>query len=291
MDSDVFLNLLTWFIKESGHPAYAGLTPPDECPQPHVIADPDNSNNTNMETDADGGDCTFEGGSFYFSSTDDPNESTGVFDSTKTFVRAILNDEVPTLFVYGGNYTKKRELKLEDVCPIRFPFGIGGPAEKRESPVSQEECLKHYLQLSMRQFMRGDFILIVYHIYNRIQSFRTGIVKSRFKKDGTTLAERASRLTEKDIIDAGERKSMNLVDTTKDADLFLKQVTTSTAAIGHTSAAAALARRNCFAMGDYLGLQAIFATITPDDFCTVRVTLTVKAGEEVNLISLDEVHS
>ncbi len=49
LDTTVFLDLLTWFIKESGHPDYSGITPPDECPQSHVIVDPDNEHNTNKE--------------------------------------------------------------------------------------------------------------------------------------------------------------------------------------------------------------------------------------------------
>ena len=30
MDADVFLDLLTWFIKESGHKGYKDLMPPDD---------------------------------------------------------------------------------------------------------------------------------------------------------------------------------------------------------------------------------------------------------------------
>lgn len=284
LDTTVFLNLLTWFIKESGHPAYSDITPPDECPQPHVIVDPDNEHNTNREADANNEECTFEGNSYYFSSNEDPQEGTSVFNSTKMFVKAMLNGNSPSMFVYGGKYTNRRELKIEDICPIQFPYGLGGPGENRECNVSQEECLKHYLQLSLRQFMRGDFILIAYHIYNRIISYETGVIKSRSIKDGITLAERASKLTEKDVIEAGQRKAEDKADLSKDADQLLKDVTTSSKSIGHSAEAAKDALRNALALSDYFGCHAIFATVTPDDLCTFRVRLRVHAGEKVSIL-------
>jgi hypothetical protein len=52
MDADVFLDLLTWFIKESGHKGYKDLMPPDECPKPVIILqDEDNENNTASSID------------------------------------------------------------------------------------------------------------------------------------------------------------------------------------------------------------------------------------------------
>ncbi|KAL7455724.1 hypothetical protein ACHAWC_007254, partial [Mediolabrus comicus] len=285
LKTEHFLHLINWFIKESGHPAYNNQTPPDECPQPQVIADPDNEHNTNEEEAGADNDeeCTFEGSTYYFSSNEDPQDGQSVFDSGKMFVKAMLSGNSPTMFVYGGKYTPRRELKLQDICPVQFPFGFGGPDEKRDAKISQEECLKHYLQLSLRQFMKGDFILIVYHIYNRIISYETGVMKSKSVKDGKTLAERASKLTAKDVEEAGRRKAEDKADLTKDADVVLKDVTASSKAIGHSAAAAKDALRNAFALSEFFGCHAIFATVTPDDLCTFRVKLTVRAGEEVSI--------
>ena len=285
LKTEHFLHLINWFIKESGHPAYNNQTPPDECPQPQVVADPDNEHNTNEEEAGANNDeeCTFEGSSYYFSSNEDPQDGQSVFDSGKMFVKAMLSGNSPTMFVYGGKYTPRRELKLQDICPVQFPFGLGGPDENRDAKISQEECLKHYLQLSLRQFMKGDFILIVYHIYNRIISYETGVMKSKSVKDGKTLAERASKLTEKDVEEAGRRKAADKADLTKDADIVLKDVTASSKNIGHSAAAAKDALRNAFALSEYFGCHAIFATVTPDDLCTFRVKLTVRAGEEVSM--------
>jgi hypothetical protein len=106
-------------------------------------------------------------------------------------------------------------------------------------------------------------------------------------KDGKTLAERASKLTAKDVEEAGRRKAEDKADLTKDADVVLKDVTASSKAIGHSAAAAKDALRNAFALSEFFGCHAIFATVTPDDLCTFRVKLTVRAGEEHTLPSLD----
>eukprot|EP00956_Cyclotella_meneghiniana_P043420 scaffold269642_cov156-Cyclotella_meneghiniana.AAC.1 len=73
----------------------------------------------------------------------------------------MLDNTAPTMLMYGGSYLKSHEIDLEDVLPIQFPFGLGGPnpGEKRKVPVSEEACLKHYMRLSLKQFMRSDFIL------------------------------------------------------------------------------------------------------------------------------------
>lgn len=284
LNTEDYLNLLNWFILESGHDAYKSFTPPDNCPQPSVIMDPENEHNTNYETNALGEECPYEGGTFYMSSTSDPQDGTGVFDSKKNFVKAMISGNAPSMLVGGGNFTNRNELKLESVCPIQFPFGLGHPAEDREVTVGKAECLKHYIQLGRRQFMRGDFILIVYHMFNRLRSFDSGIMMTRAtSKDGESFGQRISKLTEKDIADAGKRKSMNIdMDKSSDADVFLKKVDTASAAIGHTPAAAKIERRNAFAMMEFYGPPAIFATVTPDDLCSAHVTINIRAGKIVS---------
>jgi hypothetical protein len=47
---------------------------------------------------------------------------------------------MPQLLVQGGDYANLREIKLEDVCPVQFPFGLGGPKMQRRNKVSPEEC-------------------------------------------------------------------------------------------------------------------------------------------------------
>jgi hypothetical protein len=47
LDTDLFMDLLTWFIKESGHRRYSEVNPSEECPNTVVILEEDdNENNT-----------------------------------------------------------------------------------------------------------------------------------------------------------------------------------------------------------------------------------------------------
>ena len=49
MDAYLFMDLLTWFIKESYHKVYSEVTPPNDCPTPVIVLqneDNDNDNNT-----------------------------------------------------------------------------------------------------------------------------------------------------------------------------------------------------------------------------------------------------
>jgi hypothetical protein len=48
---------------------------------------------------------------------------------------------------------------LVDSFPLQFPYGLGGPREKRVTKVEYHECLEHYLGVANSNFMRPDFIL------------------------------------------------------------------------------------------------------------------------------------
>ena len=55
---------------------------------------------------------------------------------------ALINQSAPTLLTIGGNYANMRELKVEDVLPFVFPFGLGGPSGSgaRRTQISVEAC-------------------------------------------------------------------------------------------------------------------------------------------------------
>ncbi len=54
--------------------------------------------------------------------------------------------------------------------------------------------------------------------------------------------------------------------------------------MGHTDEAAKYARHCCFAMLNYLGLNSLFLTTTPDDECSFRVRLYAKPEHWVSTI-------
>ena len=285
LDTKLYIDLITWYVKMSGHYAFSDVTPPEDCPQPKLL-DNDNENNTDDSQDEEI-EKEFGGGTHTFTSSNDPTENTSVFKSTTDFTLAIINQSEPMLIGYGGNYVPGRELKLECVFPLQFPFGIGGPKMKRRNNISELECLKHYMRLSLKQFMRGDFILVIIHMYNRIMSYRSGIITCRSKMIGDqSFAEAISTLNEDQIKLAMEKKSKNIDDNSL-AGTFLSKVQTSCKTIGYSSAAAQSNKRLLYGMCDRLGWPHLFVTVTPDDENNFRVQLWANAGTELSLPSID----
>jgi hypothetical protein len=88
----------------------------------------------------------------------------------------MLNGTAPTILFHGGEFSSIAETKIQDIFPVSFPFGTGGINEKRKNGVSQLECLKHYMRLSLPQMHRPEFILAVCSIYHRIKSFTSGFI-------------------------------------------------------------------------------------------------------------------
>jgi len=64
----------------------------------------------------------------------------------------LLNRSAPTLLPIGGKYANMKELKVEDVLPFAFPFGIGGPKMNRRTKVSLGACIQRYMNLAMLNF-------------------------------------------------------------------------------------------------------------------------------------------
>ncbi len=189
-------------LKKSDHKGSSGVTPPDECPNPVIILqDDDNENNTDQSIDARV-ECKIQGKTYYFSSeAQNPTTDNSVFDSTEDFVQAMLESTAPTMLMYERNYLKGHEIKLEDAFSIQFPFGSGGSnlGKKRKVEISNEACLRHYMRLSLNQFMRPDFILVCYHLMCRSASYTTGLIKCRSNYQGQALGERISKLSASDV--------------------------------------------------------------------------------------------
>jgi hypothetical protein len=117
----------------------------------------------------------FGGGTFTFTSSHDPSEDSGVYKNSADFNMALLNCESPSMLIHGGTYINGRELHIECIFSVQFPFGVGQLKIKRPTQISEMVCLEHYLRLSLPQFMRGDFLLVVLHMYNRIKSFQSDL--------------------------------------------------------------------------------------------------------------------
>jgi hypothetical protein len=161
----------------------------------------------------------------------------------------------PTLLAYGGTYAKNADMKIENKLPFAFPFGIGGPKTERRVKVSLELCIQVYMRLSLTQFMEGLTILVMNHIYIRQMSYKTGVMTCRSSIDGIPLGEKMSTLSTEDFVKIKDNNTDNMDATTK---CFLKAISTSCKAMGHTERAAKDARRRCFAMLEFWAKQSIF---------------------------------
>ncbi len=64
MDTKLFIDVLTWFVKASGHPGYTNISIPEDCPQPLLVKDPKARNNTNDPTN-ETVEANFEGGTYF----------------------------------------------------------------------------------------------------------------------------------------------------------------------------------------------------------------------------------
>jgi hypothetical protein len=113
--------------------------------------------------------------------------------------------------------------------------------------VSLELCIQVYMRLSLGQFMEGPTTLVMNHIYNRQMSYKTGVMTCRSSTNGIPLGEKLSTLSTKHFEQIKDNNTDNLDATTK---CFLKAISTSCKAMGHTEQAAKDARQCCLAMLD-----------------------------------------
>jgi hypothetical protein len=252
---------------------------PEDCPQPLFLEDPEARNNTNDPTN-ETVEANFEGGTYFFSSAQDPSENTSVYGSTDRFALAMFNHSAPTLLAYGGTYANNVEMKVEKILPFAFPFGIGGPKMKRRVKVSLELCIQMYMQLSLQQFIEWPTILVMNHIYNRQMSYKIGVMTCRSSVDDVPLREKLSTLSMENLEKFDDNNADRLDAATKG---LMRAISTSCRVMGHTKEAAKYARQCCFAMLDYYELNSLFLSTTPDDECSFRVQLYSKPQ---NLVSL-----
>jgi hypothetical protein len=279
VDTQLFIDVLTWFVKESGHPGYTNTSILEDCLKPLLVKDPEARNNTNDPTN-ETVEANFEGGTDFFLSAQDPSENTSVHDFTDRFSLAMFNRSAPTLLAYGGTYANNVEMKVENILPFAFPFCIGGPKMKRRVKVSLEFCIQMYMQLLLQQFMEGPTILVMNHIYNRQMLYKSGVMTCRSSVDCVPLGQNLSTLSMENL----EKLDDNIADRLDAATKgLLKAMSTSCRAMGHTKEAAKFVRRCCFVMLDYYELNSLFLSTTLDDKCSFQVRLYSKPQNWVSL--------
>jgi YHS domain-containing protein len=274
---------MTWLIEHSTKPSIKKMTPPKECPVPHLFEDSNNKEDGNTESTQDQNvEHSFGGGTYYFSSAQDPSQFTSVYQSESQFARAIVNGTPPTLLVYGGKRTNLREADIEDVLPFAFPYGSGGPKTKRRVNVSLDACIKRYFRTAMPQFMRSEVVLVLEHMFARHISYKTGIVKLRSNIGGQKVGDILGNCTVEDFKKILENEEDNSLS--EPVKQLMNSISTTCQALGHTEDAAKFARRCHYATMDHFGLNSLFLTISPCDECSFRVRLFADPNKDVSVL-------
>jgi hypothetical protein len=129
LDTQLFIDIMTWFVQQSGHPGFKDTSIPEECPHPLLVEDSDTNNNTNISVNKNV-ESSYEGGTYYFSLDQDPSETTFVYGSSKRLALAMFQHSALTLLAYGGTYANITDVSIENILPFAFPFGIRGPKMK-----------------------------------------------------------------------------------------------------------------------------------------------------------------
>ncbi len=117
----MYINILSWFVKESGHSGYLNTSIPEDCPQPLLVEEIPTKKDTNNPSDKTV-KAYYEGGMYYFSPAQDPSQHTSVYGSSDIFALAMFQHSTPTLLAYGGTYAKNSEIKIENILPFAIPF-------------------------------------------------------------------------------------------------------------------------------------------------------------------------
>lgn len=265
IDTQKYIDIMTWLIENSAKASIRSIPPPRRCFVPRLYDDTCGAETGNSEEER-----IFGGGTYYFSSAHTPSSYRGVFQSTKEFASALLKNHSPQLFIYGGDRVRPHEADLEDILPLAFPFGTGGPKFKRRVKVSVDQCIRCYMRTALPQFMRNDVIFVMQHAFSRLQSYKTGIIKLRNKIGDRETGDLIGNTTPQAFLQSIEQKNRNASDPMV---ALTKTISTSCEVLGYTEEAAKKARQNCFAMTDHFGLSSLFLTTTPCDECSFRVRL------------------
>ena len=283
VDIELYKDIRSWFVENSSCRAFRDEPMPNNVDElaPCIIRDSTNQSGKDEEVDPVL-ENTFGGVTYAFSSAQDPLEESSVFQSSKKFACAMVKQTNPVLLLHGGNHAREHEVDLEAVLPFAFPYGMGGPNQKRPCHISKKQIIKRYTRLAMPQFMTAEVILILHHIFSRQISFDTGIMTCRKKHGSTDFTRQINSLKASDFEerqDGSDPRSDHRVNS------IVNSITTSCKSLGHTAEAAGAARQRQFAMMDYFGLNSLFLTITPDDECNFRVRLFADPDNAVSITS------
>ena len=273
------------------NPRYSNLPSLVECPKPFMFEEHEQTDNVDESVDP-----TLEKHvefQYYFPSHGEPTEDTATFNSSSEFLKQVLAGKEPTLIFGGNKYAKDYHLSLPDVFPLYFPFGTGGVRDvKRDSNISESECLKHYLKLSLPQFQKPDVILVISHMLCRLESFKTATIRclTAFGPGDERLGGKYSMITDQEILKYSDVENLNAnADSDGIGKSLLHTIKACCKSVPYSNEATMEARSKFFALWYKFGPPSIFFTVSPGDECSFRVQLySNPVKQELPLASLSQ---
>jgi hypothetical protein len=121
-----------------------------------LVEDIPTKNNTDKSADKTV-ETNYEGGTCYFSSAQDPSQHTSLYGFSDIFALAMFQLSAPTLLAYSGTYAKNADMKIENILPFAFLFGIKGPKMQQRVKVSLELCIQVYASFPGAIYGRANY--------------------------------------------------------------------------------------------------------------------------------------
>jgi hypothetical protein len=183
--------------------------------------------------------------------------------------------------IYASDLAKEF---LVDSFPLQFPYGIGGPKDKRETKVEYLDMLQYYMRVADCNFMRHDFILLVHSLWEKEKAMKSAMIRCRVKlTNGESVAQQIGQLRVEDLenemeirVNGARREGRHGMSSAK---MLLDGIDTSCKAMAHTNQASKSARRQMFSMWYSICSPGIFFTVSPCDETNFRLRLYIGRSE------------
>eukprot|EP00978_Attheya_sp_CCMP212_P001191 scaffold2478_cov48-Attheya_sp.AAC.1 len=173
---------------------------------------------------------------------------------------------------------------LVDSFPLQFPYGIGGPREKRVTKVEYHECLEYYLRVATSNFMWPDFILLVHSLWEKERDMKSANFRCRTKMNDESMASKIALISPEAIEEEAQRR-LNAEHcrgyTQTPAKLFFDTLEIACKSMAHTNEAAKNARRKMFSMWYSICAPGIFFTVSPCDETNFCLRLYIGRAEYI----------
>ena len=126
---------------------------PESFPQPILVSGFNEETNNTDESVDDIIENDFEGEEMTFAASNEPTRATGPYQSNKEFILSQLGEKgkEPTLLLKRGDNVGGHKVNLINLFPLIFPYGWGGPDEKRGTKIGKSTMLRHYCRIVLPQ--------------------------------------------------------------------------------------------------------------------------------------------